>query len=173
MYPVQYLDFLIHFHINRDYFECHEILEEHWKEVTHPLEQNHWVALIQLAVGHYHHRRGNVTGARRMYEKSLTLCTKYKKELSQLGLQSERLLFKLRELLKSHSFSDAHLPMSASLVTECKQRCHQLGIEWSLPDKTTAVPDYILNKHCLRDRSEVISEREKQLKEKQRKRKQS
>ncbi|PAD68333.1 hypothetical protein CHH83_14265, partial [Bacillus sp. 7586-K] len=32
MYDQEYIDFLVHFHCDRDYFECHEILEEHWKK---------------------------------------------------------------------------------------------------------------------------------------------
>ena len=31
MYPTEYIQFLIHFHGDYDYFECHEILEEYWK----------------------------------------------------------------------------------------------------------------------------------------------
>jgi len=31
MYPEPYLEYLIQFHAERDYFECHEILEEYWK----------------------------------------------------------------------------------------------------------------------------------------------
>ena len=27
-FPLKYIDFLVHFHGDRDYFECHEILEE-------------------------------------------------------------------------------------------------------------------------------------------------
>ncbi|WP_062046684.1 DUF309 domain-containing protein [Bacillus sp. JCM 19034] len=167
MYPNQYLDYLIHYHIQRDYFECHEILEEYWKKVTRPLEHNQWVALIQLAVGNYHHRRGNVTGANRMYHKSITLISKYKDEINELGLEVDQLLIKVEKLLKSNPFTDIHLPMSDSLLKACQNRCHELGIKWLLPDNTAPVPDYILNKHCLRDRSEVIVEREKQLKKKQ------
>lgn len=32
MYPEAYVAFLHEFHTTRDYFECHEILEEYWKE---------------------------------------------------------------------------------------------------------------------------------------------
>lgn len=31
MYPTEYIQFLIHFHGDYDYFECHEILEGYWK----------------------------------------------------------------------------------------------------------------------------------------------
>lgn len=32
VYPEAYVAFLHEFHTTRDYFECHEILEEYWKE---------------------------------------------------------------------------------------------------------------------------------------------
>ncbi len=32
MYPNAYLDYLVYFHGHRDYFECHEVLEEYWKK---------------------------------------------------------------------------------------------------------------------------------------------
>ena len=33
-YPEAYTDYLCYFHGARDYFECHEVMEEYWKE--HP-----------------------------------------------------------------------------------------------------------------------------------------
>lgn len=32
MYPEAYIEYLAEFHGSRDYFECHELLEEHWKK---------------------------------------------------------------------------------------------------------------------------------------------
>ncbi|MEH7501602.1 DUF309 domain-containing protein, partial [Neobacillus drentensis] len=29
MYPTEYIQFLAHFHGDRDYFECHELLEDY------------------------------------------------------------------------------------------------------------------------------------------------
>ena len=34
VYPEAYIEYLMYFHGNRDYFECHEVLEEYWKEVS-------------------------------------------------------------------------------------------------------------------------------------------
>lgn len=69
MYPKPYIDYLVYFHTNRDYFECHEVLEEHWK-VADPRHRNVlWVGLIQVAVSLYHHRRSNYVGAERTMKK--------------------------------------------------------------------------------------------------------
>ncbi|MCK0472193.1 DUF309 domain-containing protein [Halalkalibacter sp. APA_J-10(15)] len=165
MYPIKYLDYLIHYHIYRDYFECHEILEDHWKEVTNPLVHNQWVALIQLAVGHYHHRRSNDNGARRLYKKSYHLCSLYSDELNQLGLNTTKLLRTIKAVeaqLRMNEFHDVHLPMSQDLLAACKKRCEELDVQWNLTS-VPFVPNFIVNKHSLRDRREVIDEREKQL----------
>jgi predicted metal-dependent hydrolase len=59
-YDRLYVEFLYHFNIARDYFECHEVMEELWlEEGRSPLLQG----LLQIAVGLYHHGNGNVSGA--------------------------------------------------------------------------------------------------------------
>lgn len=59
-YDPLYIRFLYHFNVDRDYFECHEVLEELWlEEGRNPL----WQGLLQVAVALYHHRNGNVSGA--------------------------------------------------------------------------------------------------------------
>ncbi|KIL36265.1 hypothetical protein SD70_31760 [Gordoniibacillus kamchatkensis] len=59
-YDKLYIEFLYYFNVARDYFECHEVLEELWlEEGRSPLLQG----LLQVAVGLYHHGNGNVSGA--------------------------------------------------------------------------------------------------------------
>lgn len=65
-YPDAYIRYLAEFHGTRDYFECHEILEEYWKEHPGDEQAQLWHGLIQIAVGQYHLRRGNREGARKM-----------------------------------------------------------------------------------------------------------
>ncbi|WP_044642085.1 DUF309 domain-containing protein [Risungbinella massiliensis] len=62
-YPEQYLAFFYHFHTTRDYFECHEVLEDLWLECGRDI---FYQGLLQVAVALYHHRNGNVGGARKM-----------------------------------------------------------------------------------------------------------
>jgi predicted metal-dependent hydrolase len=66
-YEPLYLAYLIYFNRDRDYFECHEVLEELWlEEQRDPL----YKALLQVAVGLYHFRNSNVRGGMIMLKQS-------------------------------------------------------------------------------------------------------
>jgi predicted metal-dependent hydrolase len=59
-YSPLYVQFVYYFNVERDYFECHEVLEELWlEEGRDPLYQG----LLQVAVGLYHFRNDNLGGA--------------------------------------------------------------------------------------------------------------
>ncbi|MCL7745821.1 DUF309 domain-containing protein [Halalkalibacter alkaliphilus] len=166
MYPSAYLDYLIYFHVERDYFECHEVLEEYWKEHDPKNRTSHWVGLIQIAVGLYHHRRGNLNGASRMYDKAIKILAKNKAPLTELGLDGTELVRRLvhqKDLATSSNgtFADFDLPFEKDdVLISCQKRCQKLGINWNLQKKIT---DDIIHKHTQRDRSGVISERARQL----------
>ena len=53
-----------------DYFECHEVWEEAWTPERGP-RRLFLQALIHVAVGFYHQRRGNPVGAVRQLRKGL------------------------------------------------------------------------------------------------------
>jgi len=53
-----------------EYFECHEVLEVAWTPERGP-RRLFLQALIHVAVGFYHHRRGNPVGACRQLRKAL------------------------------------------------------------------------------------------------------
>ena len=58
-YDPLYVAFVAYFNRERDYFECHEVMEQLWlEEARDPLYQG----LLQVAVGLYHHRNGNIDG---------------------------------------------------------------------------------------------------------------
>lgn len=58
-YDPLYVAYLVYFNRDRDYFECHEVLEELWLKCDRePL----YKGLLQVAVGLYHYRNGNVRG---------------------------------------------------------------------------------------------------------------
>ena len=90
VYPEAYIEFLMYFHGNRDYFECHEVLEEYWKEVDPGNRSSHWVGLIQVAVGFYHYRRGNLAGALRTFHKAIKNIESNHNELIRLGIHSRK-----------------------------------------------------------------------------------
>lgn len=53
-----------------EFYDCHEVLEQIWVTSRQP-ERWFLQALIHFAVGFYHHRRGNRTGAVRQLRKGL------------------------------------------------------------------------------------------------------
>ncbi len=52
-----------------DFFECHEVLEDAWRDAPEP-ERKFLQALIQTAVAFHHHSRGNSVGARSLLERA-------------------------------------------------------------------------------------------------------
>ncbi|MBO9597103.1 MAG: DUF309 domain-containing protein [Cohnella sp.] len=70
----RYLAFISYFNAERDYFECHEVMEELWlEEGRHPLLQG----LLQAAVGLHHWHNDNFSGAVKLMEAALTKLSAY------------------------------------------------------------------------------------------------
>ncbi|MFD1018548.1 DUF309 domain-containing protein [Thalassobacillus hwangdonensis] len=164
MYPTLYIEYLAHFHCTKDFFECHEVLEEHWKEVEPKRRDSVWVALIQLAVSLYHHRRGNHAGAQRLLEKSYDKVKLRENELKSLGLdpvQLQRLMEELKEHYASNlPFQHVELPVDdPELVELYKAKCQAWHDEGILENDH----HFLVHKHRLRDRSDVMDERQIQL----------
>jgi len=169
-YPRAYINYLVHFHGDRDYFECHEELEEHWKLVDTGNKASHWVGLIQIAVALYHQRRGNFKGASRTFEKAINIITKQKERIHDLGIQTDHLLEilkkKLHDTKNQSQYESITLPIyDKNLLKLCISECNRLGIQWG--KKSDIDNEYLVHKHKLRDRSDVIAERERQIKCKQ------
>ena len=164
MYPSAYIDYLIHFHGDRDYFECHEELEEHWKQDQRGERKVYWVGLIQLAVSLYHHRRENFNGAYRMLSSAINIIKHEKVAIIGLGLKFDDLLSimtnRLLEIENKEKFTDINLPICDNeLLNKCLSVSQELGLTWGDESNQDSA---IIHKHKLRDRSEVIAEREKQ-----------
>jgi len=164
MFPKEYLDYLIHFHCTRDYFECHEILEEYWKGEGNKLPI--WEGLIQIAVGFYHYRRKNWNGAFKMFGKASAILKNEKDAIQQLGLHSEHLLSMLHDLKnKVHTrvpYESMMLPISNNdLLNEVKNECHQKGLIWNQVSNLEDLS--LIHRHKLRDRSDVIEARNEAL----------
>lgn len=170
-YPNEYIDFLVHFHSDRDYFECHEIMEEYWKNVDKNNKESIWVGLIQLAVANYHHRRSNFSGAYKTLTKSLQLLTLHKNDLTNLGIDSKSLLFlindQLLQIIQKQSYKNWNLPITSNLLLEaCIKRCKQLQLDWNSSNEVEN--EDIIHRHFRRDRSEVINNRIKAKQQKNR-----
>ncbi|PDM41147.1 MULTISPECIES: DUF309 domain-containing protein [unclassified Geobacillus] len=167
MYPDAYIRYLIHFHTDRDYFECHEILEEHWKKDGY---KKVWVVLIQIAVALYHHRRGNSQGALRMMRKALSLLQKEQKAVRELGLDEQRLAKQLEHYIEriaqNKAYKSIELPVcDETLRKMCQAICDERGISWGKASDMSDV--FLIHKHKLRDRSDVIAAQEEKKKSKE------
>ncbi|MGG0657758.1 DUF309 domain-containing protein [Rummeliibacillus pycnus] len=159
MHPMHhplFIQFLAYFNGNQDYFECHEVLEEYWKKVaprdkTHPL-----TGWIQLATGLYHWRRENFKGAQTILIKAeRTLRTAihdpFLEEINTSDLLQQIHLSQLK--IDQHDlyecwYIDIISPTLKSIVDQAIL---------VLPPSDTY---FLQNKHFLRDRSNILLERE-------------
>ena len=167
-YPISYIQYLAHFHGDRDYFECHEILEEYWKATDAGNKKSIWVALILLAVSNYHHRRKNFPGAIRTLNKSIEIFSDDKEATRRLGIDPELLSSRLSErqkdLLNKVPYTSLNLPLSdAELQQLCHEECRQNGFSWG-KSSDLQNPD-LIHRHAKRDRTDVISDRQMALEE--------
>jgi uncharacterized protein len=165
MYPKAYIVYLVHFHADRDYFECHEILEEFWKEEERGSRQKHWVGLIQIAVSLYHQRRGNYAGAERMLGKAISILKEEALHVQNLGIDPDilldRLYTRLVDIKQNQPYASLCLPITdPDLLDACDEECKKRGLIWG--KESDLSNNFLLNKHTLRDRSEVINERKRQ-----------
>ena len=148
MHPIE--QFTFEFNIQEDYFECHEVLEELWQAGNRTDES--LVALIQLAVPRYHHRRGNVTGAMRTYPKAFQKIERHAASITQLGIDATQLLT-LKSAFMEPEYRRIHLPVDERL----EQRMKTQSLEPL--DRT-----FLIDKHRLRNRQDVIDARQAALK---------
>ncbi|MFX3673985.1 MAG: DUF309 domain-containing protein [Paenisporosarcina sp.] len=150
-----FLQYLIYFNDHTDYFECHEVLEEYWKDIapndkTHPL-----TAWILLATGMYHWRRGNNTGAYRSLLKaqkrfSITLHSTFYE-----GIQMNALHVSLSHAIAMVQQSATFQAFKISIESETLRAKVTAQI---MPSSLKG--DELIHKHMHRDRSEILKARE-------------
>ncbi|MFV2049549.1 DUF309 domain-containing protein [Metabacillus sp. YM-086] len=167
MYDAAYIDYLIYFHCERDYFECHEVLEEHWKQDPPKERKKYWVGFIQIAVCAYHHRRGNFAGALKMISNAIHILENDSLNIKKLGLHSEELIKILKkrkhEILDHKPYYSFNLPIRDNkLMSLCLKRCAEKNLSWGV--ESDLHDEFLLHKHTKRNRTDVIKERLHQLK---------
>lgn len=150
-----FVQFIIYFNDHQDYFECHEVLEEYWKEIapkdkTHPL-----TASILLSTGMYHWRRGNSSGARRSMTKAYERYLANNKSVFIEGINFSELLQNIKTSIdsidKKQSFQSFKIQIdSPDLLRAIEQH----------PTVTALTGDQLIHKHMLRDRTEILNARE-------------
>jgi predicted metal-dependent hydrolase len=94
-YPDLYVRFLYHFNVDRDYYECHEVMEELWLEEGRDL---FYQGLLQVAVGLYHHENNNITGSIKLFEGGISKLLNYPDEI--LGIDIGKLKNESTDYLK-------------------------------------------------------------------------
>jgi len=67
-YDEKFVHFIVLFNIDRDYFECHEVMEELWLEEG---RNRFYQGLLQVAVGLHHWRNDNLSGAVKLFTAAL------------------------------------------------------------------------------------------------------
>ncbi|WP_017755639.1 DUF309 domain-containing protein [Calidifontibacillus oryziterrae] len=170
MFPNAYINYLVFFHGPRDYFECHEVLEEYWKQNKDEGRDSIWVGLIQVAVAFYHHRNNNFNGSARLLKKALSNLKNKKEALSHLGIEYENLIMilnrRLCEIEKKQTYYSLNIPIAdKNLLQTCMKCCEQMGFKWDEPSDILNLN--LIQKHKLRDRTMIIEERKKQIQKKQ------
>ncbi|KHE72612.1 DUF309 domain-containing protein [Halobacillus sp. BBL2006] len=153
MYPNLYIEYLAHFHGTRDYFECHEVLEEHWKNVDPKNRNSVWVFLIQLAVCMYHYRRKNFKGAKILIERCAKRYEDISKSLEALGLEKEEIFDRIgsiRDNLNNNQpYRSFLLPIyDPHLKALVKSTCDRWGVSYGLPSNLSNY--YLIHKHSKR-----------------------
>lgn len=101
-YEPLYIDYLIYFNRDQDYFECHEVLEELWLERD---RDSLYKGLLQIAVGLYHFRNGNLRGGIMMLQSSVDLLEPYPD--TTLGIDLGMLVQEVKGIVKQLSEPDA------------------------------------------------------------------
>ncbi|MFD2332039.1 DUF309 domain-containing protein [Cohnella sp. GCM10020058] len=171
--PEPFVHYLAQYHGTRDYFECHEIMEEYWKEKKEAAYEGSWLVLIRIAVMQYHARRGNGSGAMKLLAKAESEIEPDR--MDELGLDGRRLkqmLARRRERWKdAHNvvYDDFNLPIADSELLEAAvRRAEALGAAWLSPGQLA--DDSIVHRHLARDRTEVVEARESSIRSRQKNR---
>ncbi|MBO0995338.1 DUF309 domain-containing protein [Bacillus sp. SD088] len=148
-YPLAYIKYLYYFHVDRDYFECHEVLEEYWKD--HGMKRNSiWVGLIQVAVSYYHYRNGNRKGAKKLINRAIIILHNSQEEIEWLGIHYPEFIKIIKDsqdkMLKEQPYKAINFPIKdKNLYMICRIYSEKNSINWGNPDTNT--PVQILLKH--------------------------
>jgi predicted metal-dependent hydrolase len=165
-YPEEYIHYLAEYNGSRDYFECHEIMEEYWKEHQDSPYKTCWLVLIRIPVCLYHARRGNWTGALKLMKKAVGEADA--QLFDELGLDGTKLTQQLKQLSLDWSregvvYADIDLPITDAHLREAAEiRCKELGYTWGIHGLDAG--EAVIHRHRLRDRSDVLSAREQSAK---------
>lgn len=159
MHPLHhplFIQYIINFNSLEDYFECHEVGEDYWKNVA-PKDKMHPLAgWIQMAVGMYHWRRSNYPGALRSFIRA-------KDKLSGAdvwtdGFDNQLLLKQLSESIEAVTNRKEFIPYKLPVISDELSE----AVQQYMADHPSEILDahFLMHKHRLRDRTSIINLRE-------------
>ncbi|WP_035808746.1 DUF309 domain-containing protein [Jeotgalicoccus saudimassiliensis] len=151
--------------IKQDYFECHEIMEEAWKDKENFTKEDPEVFLVLIVTGEYHYRRDNIIGAATSYKRALKLYEKYEYDVGAFGFDAEfaDVISERFESLAEVPFTPMHYPVK-QWVYESLYDMYRDDYE-SYSAFTLEIlnrfekDEHIIHRHRLRDREDVIEAR--------------
>lgn len=164
--------------IKQDYFECHEIMEEAWKDKEIFTKEDPEVFFVLIVTGEYHYRRDNIIGAATSYKRALKLYDKHNYDVTAFGF-GEELVDMLQERY-THLAEIRFKPMNYPIdgwIYESLYEMHQDDYE-SYSVFTLEIlerfekDEKVIHRHRLRDREDVIEARLEALNRKLEQRKQ-
>lgn len=130
MYDRLYIEFLYHFNITLDYFECHEVMEAYWLNEGRNKKLQ---SFLQVAVGLYHFRNGNPKGAIQLLEGALEKKDTYWE--GKTGIDEEDLFKKTRVCLNqlrqqaNRPFTPFSMIITDPLLLKAVENCRPQGTE--------------------------------------------
>ncbi len=168
MDEITLLKYYNEFIIKQDYFECHEIMEDAWKSKAGFSKEDDEIFFIQLSTAEYHYRRDNLYGARKIYGRAVKRLDERPFEPRKYGLKSAivPLVKKRFGSITEGGFRPLRLPLTYHM--------HEALHAYTMPElspeefyrhiETLHKTDITLvQKHRLRDRSEIINTRNEKL----------
>ena len=101
----------------REFFACHDVLEDYWQELT-CREKPFFQGLIQAAVALFHFEERNLGGALRMYTSCRAYMAEFEPEIA--GINVTQLLSDLEicfaELNKPHESYPFHVQLNPEFI---------------------------------------------------------
>ena len=151
--------------IKQDYFECHEIMEDAWKDKENFTKTDAEVFIVLIVTGEYHYRRDNIIGATTSYKRALKLYEDHQYDLSEFGFEDgfiDKIEKRYHEIPKN-SFVPMQFPIQ-DWVWEALYNAHESEFDSFSQFMTTMLANFetavhITHKHSMRDRSDVIQKR--------------
>lgn len=162
-YHPLFLQFIVYFNDNQDYFECHEVLEEYWKQQENFSKEHPLTGYILMSTGLYHWRRGNLSGASRTLSKAIArfrqMPVQFNAYLEEVAVDDIvlNLEHSLARIESNEEFRSFQLPVSPALRMAAEKSKPLLAL---LPKDSASV----IHKHMQRDRSDILLQREEKKK---------